>query len=86
VQRLENGSYVTGFARVLILLEPGDLTLGQRERVADRVAVVELGVNNGSGDDGRCFGVEVWTHTAKMTNMVARFGDRKDVLVCGHRV
>ena len=73
---------MTGFARVLILLEPGDLTLGQRERVADRVAVVELG----SGDDGRCFGVEVWTHTAKMTNMVARFGDRKDVLVCGHRV
>jgi len=87
VQRLENGSYVTGFARVLILLEPGDLTLGQRERVADRVAVVELGVNNGSGDDGRCFGVEVWTHTAKMMNMViARFGDRKDELVCGHRV
>jgi len=26
-----------------------------------RVAVVELGVNNGSGDGGSCFGIEVWT-------------------------
>ena len=25
------------------------------------VAVVELGVNNGSGDGGGCFGIEVWT-------------------------
>ena len=36
--------------RVLDLLEPGDLTLGQV--VIKRVAVVELGVNNGSGDGG----------------------------------
>jgi len=34
--------------RVLDLLKPGDLTLGQV--VIKRVAVVELGVNNGSGD------------------------------------
>jgi len=34
--------------RVLDPLEPGDLTLGQV--VIKRVAVVELGVNNGSGD------------------------------------
>ena len=34
--------------RVLDLLEPGDLKLGQV--VIKRVAVVELGVNNGSGD------------------------------------
>ena len=40
----------------------GDLTLGQV--VIKRVAVVELGVNNGSGDGGGCFGIEVWTDTA----------------------
>ena len=61
--------------RVLDLLKPGDLTLGQV--VIMRVAVVELGVNNGSGDCGDCFGIEVWTDTAKLTDMVIpRFGDR----------
>ena len=61
--------------RVLDLFEPGNLTLGQV--VTKRVAVVELGVNNGSGDGGRCFGIEVWTDTAKLTDMViARFADR----------
>ena len=61
--------------RVLDLLEPGDLTFGQV--VIKRVAVVELGVNNGSGDGGGCFGIEVWTDTAKLTDMViARFGER----------
>ena len=48
--------------RILDLLEPGDLKLGQV--VIKRVAV-ELGVNNGSGDGGSCFGIEVWTYTAK---------------------
>ena len=39
---------------------------------------VRLGVNNGSGDGGSCFGIEVWTDTAKLANMViARFGDRR---------
>jgi len=34
-------------------------------------------VNNGSGDGGSCSGIEVWTDTAKLTDMViARFGDR----------
>jgi len=74
---------VTGFGSfdnstcetVLDLLEPGDLRLGQI--VIKRVAVVELGVNNGSGDGGGCFGIEVWTDTVKLTDMViARFGDR----------
>jgi len=83
VQRPEDGSDVTGFGsfnnstckRVLYLLEPGDLRLGQV--VIKRVAVVKLGVNNGSGDGGRCFGIEVWTDTAKLGNMViTRFGDR----------
>ena len=61
--------------RVLDLLEPGDLKLGQV--VIKRVAVVELGVNNESGDGGSCFGIEVWTDTAKLTDIViARFGDR----------
>ena len=61
--------------RVLDLLEPGDLRLGQV--VIKRVVVVELGVNNGSGSGGSCFGIEVWTDTAKLTDMViARFGDR----------
>ena len=35
-----------------------------------RVAVVKLGVNNGSGDGGSCFGIDVWTDTAKLTTMV----------------
>jgi len=73
---------VTGFGsfdnstckRVLDLLEPGDLRRGQV--VIKRVAVVKLGVNNGGGDGGSCFGIEVRTGTAKLTNMViARFGD-----------
>jgi len=55
--------------------EPGDLRLGQV--VIKRVAVVKLGMNNGSGDGVSCFGIGVWTDTAKLTNMViARFGDR----------
>jgi len=56
-------------------LEPGDLRLGQV--VIKRVAVVKLGVNNGSHNGGSCFGIEVWTDTLKLTDMViARFGDR----------
>jgi len=82
VQRPKDGSDVTGFGsfdnstckRVLDLLEPGDLRLGQI--VIKRLAVVKLGVNSGSGNGGSCFGIEVWTDTAKLTNMViARFGD-----------
>ena len=61
--------------RVLDPLKPSDLTLGQA--VIKTVAVVELGVNNGSGDGGGRFGTEVWADTAKLTDMViARFGDR----------
>ena len=87
MQRPKDGSDVTGFGsfdnitcrRVLDLLEPGDLRLGQV--VIKRVAVVELGVNNGSGDGGSCFGIEVLTDTAKLTNMVlARFGERRDLV------
>jgi len=83
VQRPKDGSDVAGFGsfdnstckRVLDLLEPGDLRLGQV--VITRVAVVKLGVNSGNGDGGSCFGIEVWTDTAKLTNMViARLGDR----------
>jgi len=50
-------------------LERGDLKLGQV--VIKGVAVVELGVNNGSGDGGSCFGIEVWTDM-----VIARLGDR----------
>ena len=61
--------------RVLDLLEPDDLRL--RQVVIKRVAVVKLGVNNGSGDGESCFVIEVWSDTAKLTDMViARFGDR----------
>jgi len=83
MQRPKDESDVTGFGsfdkctckRVLDLLEPGDLRLGHV--VIKRVAVVKLGVNSGNGDGGSCFGIEVWTNTAKLTNMViARFGDR----------
>jgi len=45
--------------------------------VIKRVAIVKLGVARGSGDGGCCFGIEVWTDTAKLTNtVIARFGDR----------
>jgi len=45
--------------------------------VIKRVAIVKLGVASGSGDGGCCFGIEVWTDTAKLTNtVIARFGDR----------
>jgi len=75
VQRPEDGSDVTGFGsfdnstrkRVLDPLKPSDLTLGQA--VIGRVAVVELGVNNGSGDGGSCFGIEVWTDTIGQSNL-----------------
>ena len=69
------GSFDNSMCKRVPDLEPGDLRLGQV--VIKRVAVVELGVNNGSGNGGRCFGIEVWTDTAKLTDMViARFGDR----------
>jgi len=42
------GALATAHARVLDLLEPGDLRLGQV--VIKRVAVVKLEVNSGSGD------------------------------------
>jgi len=80
-------SDVTGFGRfdnstckrVLDLLEPGDLRLGQV--VTKRVVVVKPRVKNGSGDGGSCFGIEVWTDTAKLTNMlIARFRDRRDLV------
>ena len=69
MQRQNDGSGVTEFGsfdnntckRVLDLLEPGDLRLGA-EVVIKRVAVVELGVNSGSGG---CFGIEVWTDTVR---------------------
>jgi len=74
---------VTGFGsfdnstckRVLDLLDPGGQRLGQV--VINSVVVVKLGVNNGRGDDGSCFGIDVWTDTAKLADMViARFGER----------
>jgi len=83
VHRPTDGSEVTGFGsfdnstckRVLDLLEPGDLRLGQV--VIKTVAVVKLRVNNGNGDGGSCFGIEVRTDTAKLTDMaIARLGHR----------
>ena len=75
MQTLKDGSDVTGFGsfdnstckRVLDVLEPGDLRLGQV--VIKRVAVVKPRVNNGSGNGGSCFGIKVWTDTAKLTDM-----------------
>ena len=59
---------------VLDLLEPGDLRPGQV--VINRIAVVKLGVNNGSGDGGGCFRIKVRVDTAKLTNtVIAGFGD-----------
>jgi len=80
VQRQKDGSDVTGYGsfdnstckRVLDLLEPRDLRLGLV--VIKRVAVVELQVNNGSGDGGSCFGIEVRMDVANM--VIARLGDR----------
>ena len=81
MQRSEDGSDVTGFGSidnrtcntVLDLLEPGDLTLGQV--VIKRVAIVKLGVNNGSSDGGSYFGIEVWADTAIWRQM--RSGQRR---------
>ena len=78
MERPYDGSDVAGFGsfdnstckRVLDLLDPGDPRLGQV--VIKRVAVVKLGVNNGSGDDGGCFGIEVWTDTEIVKNMKQR--------------
>jgi len=81
VERPHDGSDVTGFGgldnstckKVLDLLEPGDLRLGQA--VIKKVAVFKLGVNNRSRDGGSCFGIKIWMDTAKLTNMVtAGFG------------
>ena len=56
--------------RVLDLLEPGDLTLGQV--LIKRVAVVKLGVNNTME-----VAMEEAVLVSKLANMViARFGDR----------
>ena len=75
---------VTGFGsfdnstykRVLDLLEPGDLILGQV--VINRVAAIKRGVNNGSDDGRGCFGIEAWT---ELTNMIiAGSGDRWDLV------
>jgi len=55
--------------RVLGLLEPGVGDLGFWQVVIKIVAVVKLGVNNGSGDGAGCFGIEIWTDTAKLMNM-----------------
>jgi len=55
------------FKKVLNLLEPGDPRLG--EVVMRRVAVVKLGVNNGSGDGGGCCGIEadeIWLDYSSM--------------------
>jgi len=81
VQRSKDGSDVTGFGsfdnstckRVLDLLEPGDPRLGQV--VIKRVAIVKLGVNNGSSDGGSYFGIEVWEDTAIWRQM--RSGQRR---------
>ena len=67
MHRPNDGSDVTGFGsfdnstckRVLDLLEPGDLRLGQV--VIKRVAVVKLGMNNRRGNGGSCFGIEACT-------------------------
>ena len=75
VIKLDSGAFDKSTCkRVLDVLEPGDLTLWAV--VIKKVAVVELGVNDGSGDGGGCFGIEIWTDIAKLTNMVtAVFGD-----------
>jgi len=65
---------VTGFGsfdnstcdRVLDMLEPGDLRLGQV--VIKKITVVKLEGSNGSGDGGSCFGIEVWMDIAKLTD------------------
>ena len=59
----EGWSDVTGFGsfdnstckRVLDLLEPGDLRLGQV--VIRRVAIIKLEVNSESDSGGSCFGI-----------------------------
>jgi len=62
---------VTGFGsfdnstckRVLDLLEPGDLRLGQ---VMIKIVVLKLGVNSGSDGSAGCFVIELWMGAAGM--------------------
>ena len=54
-----------------------NLKLGQV--VIKRVAVVELGVNNGSGNGGSCFGIEVWTDTANDTRCYFNVRSKADI-------
>ena len=72
--------------QLLARAEPHDLGLGRVQPqsagshpFADKesFSIVKLGVNNGSYNGGGCFGIEVWTDTANLTNMViAGFGER----------
>ena len=61
--------------RVLDLLEPGDLTLGQV--VIKRVAVVKLGMNSGSGDGGSRFGIEAGEYGNSKIWRETRSGQKK---------
>jgi len=45
--------------------------------VIKRIEVVERGVNNGGGNDTSSFEIDVWTDTAKLTNIIIPgFGKR----------
>jgi len=61
--------------RVLDLLEPGYLR--RREVVVERVTIIKFEVNDRSGNDRGCFGMEVRADITKLTNMItAGFGER----------
>jgi len=49
-----------------------------REVVVEIVTVVKFGVNDGSGNGGSCFGIEVRADITKLTNImiIAGFGER----------
>ena len=79
VMWLDLGAKITARAKELWIRWCRDLI--ETRAGCDRVAVVELGMNNGSGNCWGCFGVKVWSDIAKFTNaVVAGFGERWDLI------
>ena len=86
MERLQDGSDVTGFGSFdnsmckRDLLEPDDLRLGQV--VIKRVAVVKLGVNNGSGDGGSWWKLDLEHCEGEGVEVSRKEGLKKLTVIC----
>ena len=71
--------------RVLNLLEPVKLMVWKV--VIERVTVIKFRMDNGGGNGGGCFEVEIWANTAKFTDViVARLRKCSDLIREGVRL